>query len=231
MLAFSGQWDKARRHLEVIGVQDSGRVTVVQTCLDLIHAETERLDAIRQHRCPPYLPQSPTFADRYAKAWADIGQQQFESARKILDEIDVERPSVSGELNDQPFQGFKDADTRLSSVLEVFVHGRYVWIPIDVLQELVFNAPAGLIDLIWAAVRITTWGGMTLNGYCPVLYPDSFQHKDDRVKLGRMTDWKPLGSGILKGFGQHVIDCGDEECGLLEIRKTVFQRPVSEPSQ
>jgi type VI secretion system protein ImpE len=230
-LAFSGQWDKARRHLEVIAAQDPDRITAVQTCHDLIQAEIERQEAIRQHRCPAFLPKTPTYGDLYRKAWEDIGKQQFESARTILDDIDDGRPPVSGELNDEPFQGFKDADTRISFVLEVFVHERYVWIPIDSLRELVLPAPTSLLDLIWASAQITTWDGLTVNGYLPVLYPDSHQHDDDRVKLGRMTDWTPLGNGISKGLGQHVIDVGDKECGLLEIRKAVFNSPVSEPSQ
>ena len=231
VLAFSGQWDKARRHLEVIAAQDPDRITAVQTCHELIQAEIERQEAIRQHRRPAFLPKTPTYGDMYQKAWENIGKQQFESARTILDDIDAGRPPVSGELNDKPFQGFKDADTRLSFVLEVFVHERYVWIPIDSLRELVLPAPTSLLDLIWASAQITTWDGLTVNGYLPVLYPDTHQHDDDRVKLGRMTDWTPLANGISKGFGQHVIDVGDKEYGLLEIRKAVFKSPVSEPSQ
>ena len=96
-LAFGGQWDKARRHLEVIAAQDPDRITAVQTCHDLIQAEIERQEAIRQHRCPAFLPKTPTYGDLYQEAWENIGKQQFESARTILDDIDAGRPPVSGE--------------------------------------------------------------------------------------------------------------------------------------
>jgi type VI secretion system protein ImpE len=231
MLAFSGQWDKARRHLEVIAAQDPDRITVVQMCHELIKAEIERQETIRQHRLPAFLPKAPTYGDMYQKAWENLGKSHFESARTVLDDIDAGRPPVAGELNDKPFQGFKDADTRLALVLEVFVHEHYVWIPIDSLRELVLPAPTSLLDLIWASAQITTWDGLTINGFLPVLYPDTHQHEDDRVKLGRMTDWAPLAKGISKGFGQHVLDVGDNEYGLLEIRKAVFTSPVVESSQ
>jgi type VI secretion system protein ImpE len=65
-------------------------------------------------------------------------------------------------------------------------------------------------------------GGLTLNCFLPVLYPDSFQHEDDRLKLGRMTDWTDLGPGFHQGFGQHVYQVGDDDVAILEIREAVF---------
>ena len=41
--AYAGEWDKARRQLEVITTQDASRETGVQVYLNLIQAETERM--------------------------------------------------------------------------------------------------------------------------------------------------------------------------------------------
>ena len=71
-----------------------------------------------------------------------------------------------------------------------------------------------------------TWEGLTINCYLPVLYPDSFLHKDDRVKLGRMTDWVSLEGPFSKGMGQHVYGVNGEEIAILEIRDVTFQVPV-----
>ena len=101
---------------------------------------------------------------------------------------------------------------------------RRVTIPIDSLRELVLPAPTSLLDLIWASAQITTWDGLTINGFLPVLYPETFRHEDDRMKLGRMTDWLPLGGGLFQGVGQHVFQAGDTEIGILEIREANFTR-------
>ena len=58
--------------------------------------------------------------------------------------------------------------------------------------------------------------------YLPVLYPDSSRSDDDRVRLGRMTDWRDLGGGLYQGVGQHVFLAGKEEKPLLEIRELLF---------
>jgi type VI secretion system protein ImpE len=69
---------------------------------------------------------------------------------------------------------------------------------------------------------VTTREGLTLNCFLPVLYPESFRHEDDQLKLGRMTDWTDLGPGFHQGFGQHVFQVGEDEVGILEIREAVF---------
>jgi type VI secretion system protein ImpE len=90
------------------------------------------------------------------------------------------------------------------------------------LRELTLPEPQTLLDLLWASAQITMQGGLTLNCFLPVLYPDSFQHEDDRLKLGRMTDWTDLGPGFHQGFGQHVYQVGDDDVAILEIREAVF---------
>jgi type VI secretion system protein ImpE len=61
-----------------------------------------------------------------------------------------------------------------------------------------------------------------MNCYLPVLYPNSFLHEDDRMKLGRMTDWISLGDRFTKGIGQHVFQVGEDDMGILEIREVLF---------
>jgi len=63
---------------------------------------------------------------------------------------------------------------------------------------------------------------MAVNCFLPVLYPETFRHEDEQMKLGRMTDWLPLGNGVFKGVGQHVFQAGDMEIGILEIREADF---------
>jgi type VI secretion system protein ImpE len=147
---------------------------------------------------------------------------EFEAAESIFSEINGRCAKISGTLNGRGFTGFSETDTRLTCFLEAFVHERYVWLPFDELRELSLPQPQTLLDLLWAPSRVTTREGLTLNCFLPVLYPESFRHEDDRLKLGRMTDWTDLGRGFHRGFGQHVFQVGDEEVAILEIREAVF---------
>ena len=225
VLIFCGEWVKAERHLEAIAAQDSSRETGVQVYENLIRAEKERMEVCRLKRRSSFLPEAPAYLEMYYEAWNKVGEKQTEEGRKLFDQIDAQRLLVSGTVNGKRFTGFKDTDTFLSFFLEAIIYERYVWVPFESIRELSITPPQTLFDLLWTTARITTWEGLTTNCYLPVLYPDSYLHEDDRVKLGRMTDWTPLGGPFSKGMGQHVFQLGEEEMAILEIQDVIFNVP------
>jgi type VI secretion system protein ImpE len=121
---------------------------------------------------------------------------------KLFDGINEQIPVVSGTMDGKSFTGFNDADVMLLFFLEAIAHERYLWIPFEAVREISISPPKTLFDLIWLPARVTTWAGLTLNCYLPAVYPESFQHPDDRIKLGRMTEWNPLGGPFSRGMGQ-----------------------------
>ena len=225
VLAFYGEWDKAQRHLDAIGAQDVAADIAVQVYKNLIHAERERTEVCKMKRRPSFLPETPPYLETYYVAQTKIGEQNIDAAKVLLEQVETQRSGISGTVNGMSFTGFKDTDTFLSLFLEAIVHERYVWIPFEAIRELVVSAPRTLFDLLWITARITTWDGLTMNCYLPVLYPDSFLHEDDRIKLGRITDWASLGGHFLKGMGQHVFQIGKEDMGILEIQEVLFNNP------
>ncbi|HHP7235659.1 MAG TPA: type VI secretion system accessory protein TagJ [Desulfobacterales bacterium] len=222
VLAYAGEWDKARRHLEVLAGQDSGRAGGVSVCLELVQAETERLQVMDLKTPPSFLPREPDFADGLRTVLQDLYQGSFESARQHVEAIDAACPRIAGTLNGNAFEGVRDVDARFAHVLEAFIHGRYVWIAFADIRELALPRPKNLLDLLWMQAQVTTWEGLTANAHLPVLYPASFRHADDAVKLGRVTEWESMGAGLIRGIGQHVFEFGDREVGLLEIQEANF---------
>jgi len=227
VLIFLGEWDKAGRHLETIAAQDPARDLGVQTYRNLITAEKERIEVINFNRIPSFLPETPPYFETYYAGLKNLLKKNLDAAKEHFDQTTALRPTVSGTVNGKPFAGFSDTDSFLSPFLETFVHERYVWIPFEYIRELVISSPKTLFDLIWVEGHITTWEGLTMNCYLPVLYPDSFAHEDERIKLGRMTDWISLGGLFSKGLGQHVFQIGDEEMAILEIREALFDFDAS----
>jgi type VI secretion system protein ImpE len=228
VLALCGEWDKADRHLDVIVAQDASTETGVQVYKNLIHAEKERIEVFKRTRYPSLLTKAPSYFEMYFAAWDKLLKQDIEESQKLYDQIETLCPPLSGTINGKSFSGFRDMDDLLSLFIEVIVHERYVWIPCESLRELSIAPPKTLFDLLWITVHITTWEGLSLNCYMPVLYPESFLHEDERVKLGRMTDWIPLGGPFYRGRGQHVFQVGEAELALLEIRELVFELSANE---
>ena len=228
VLSYYGQWDQAQRHLDAIGVQDSNKQTGVQVYKNLIHAEQERIEVLNLKRRPAFLPKTPSYIEMHFEAWSKIGEKNIEEAKRLFDQIEAQRGVLSGTVNGKDFSGFKDTDSMLSFFIEAFVHDRYVWIPFEYIRELTISTPKTLFDLLWNTALITTWEeGLTINCYLPVLYTNSFLNTDDRIKLGRMTDWTPLGGPFLQGMGQHVYEIGEDEIAMLEIQDVLF-KPFTE---
>ncbi len=223
VLAFSGEWDKAERHLDMIGVQDTSRDTGVQVFKNLLQGERERGEVCDLKRRPSFIPKTPSYAEHYFLACEKLKEKKVQEADDLFREIATKRSVLSGTVNGRPFTGIKDTDSSLSLFLEAVVHERYVRIPFETIRELVISPPKTLFDLLWTSARVTSWKGLTLNCYLPVLYPNSFLEEDDRVKLGRMTNWTPLGGPFIKGMGQHVFEIGDEDMAILEIREMLFE--------
>lgn len=227
VLIFLGEWDKAARHADIISAQNVKSEVGLQVYRNLIEAERGRSEVARSDRRPSFLPKEPPYAEVYFSALAAMENGDVDAAGMYFNQADEMRPDITGTRNGQPFAGFGDTDSRLSFFLEAFVHERYVWIPFGALRELVIDRPKSLFDLVWAAGRVTTWDGLTLNCFLPVIYPQSNTHPDDRIKMGRMTDWQSLGGSFYRGLGQHVFQVGDEEIPMLEVGETLFNAPVT----
>jgi type VI secretion system protein ImpE len=222
VLSFCGEWDRAERQLETISSQDPSRESGVSVYRNLIRSERERLDVRRGKRSASFLPEPPSYLKVYEAAREKLVAGEVEQATDLFDQVDARRPTISGTVNGRTFTDFRDTDSLLSPFLEAFVHERYVLMPFESVREIVISSPKTLFDLLWVPTLVTTWEGLTMNCHLPVLYPESFLHEDDRIKLGRMTDWTSMGGPLARGIGQHVFQVGEEDIAILEIREAVF---------
>jgi len=223
VLSFCGEWGKAEQHLDAIAARDSSRETGVQVYKNLLRAEKERQEVARLDRRPAFLPETPAYVEKYFSAWGKVREKKFEEAEDLLRPLEGLVSSTAGTADGESFAGFLDTDSFLSPFLEAIVHERYLWVPFTSIRELSISPPKTLFDLLWVPARVTTWEGLGVGCYLPVLYPDSSRHEDERVKLGRMTDWVSAGGNFFRGLGQHVYRVGDREKPLLEMREVLFR--------
>ncbi len=225
-LIFCGEWEKAQNHIEVIAAQDPEKATAVHSYKELLQAEKERAEVSQLKGRPSFLPEAPNYIEIFYSAWEKLAEGKIEEAKDLFEQIHSRQYTLSGTVNNTDFTGFSDTDSVLSLFLETFVHERYVWIPFESIRELTISPPKTFFDLIWASAAVTTWAGLCMNCYLPVLYPGSHLQEDDRIKLGRLTVWTSLGGPFSKGLGQHVFQIGQEEMSILEIEEAVFNPPA-----
>ena len=70
----------------------------------------------------------------------------------------------------------------------------------------------------WVPAHLEIRDGQAGDVFLPALYPNSFEHPDDQVKLGRATDWKTVdGAGLGVGLRTFLVD--DDSLSLLEWRR------------
>jgi type VI secretion system protein ImpE len=71
--------------------------------------------------------------------------------------------------------------------------------------------------LFWLQAQLETANGTNGEVFIPTLYAGSWKHDDDRVRLGRMTDWRDAGSELYVGEGQKLFFIDGEDRAILEI--------------
>jgi type VI secretion system protein ImpE len=230
VLCYLGEWGKADQHLQAIAAQDSRREGGVLGYRNIVHAEIERHEVIDKNKNASFVSDPPDYIDLFLQIRSLLDEGKASEAGELLAKIDSRRPLLSGKVNDTPFVGFCDTDATLFPFLEVIAHDRYLWLPFESIREISVAEPLSLLDLLWIAARITTWEGLTMNCFLPVLYPHSFLHTDEKIKMGRMTDWLPLAGPYARGVGRHVFDVGGKDMSLFELHEIVFNFPGNKQS-
>jgi type VI secretion system protein ImpE len=218
MLSFNGELDRARKQADAIRYDDVELEAAIATYRMLIDAEMMRRRVFEEGAAPRSFGTLPDHAQLRLGGAHLLREGRPDEARETFLRAASISPAVSGRLNGRPFATLVDCDDVFGSVLEVIVRGEYYWVPLEQVQSLTMGPPRFPRDLIWAPAQLDL---ADLSGpvFLPVLYPGSHQHPDDRVKLGRLTEWKHSDADLVIGVGSHLFQADDEEVGLLEWRE------------
>jgi type VI secretion system protein ImpE len=226
LLGLSGQWDRALRQLDAfatfVGNQPSNLDPA--RCRELVEAERAR-QRYFDGGPPPQTLAEPGPATVLAwEVQTLVGQNEPGKARDLLQRFEDEKPLARGWLGGQAFEGFRDASDVTGLVLELLAPGGYFWVEWDDVMTLDVLPPQSLLDLLWAQARIHTKTGMIGAVVLPGLYPNSWKHADEAVRLGRRNEWIDLGEGLIQGAGAKVYDVGGEFKALLELQDLAFDK-------
>jgi type VI secretion system protein ImpE len=227
LVCLSGLWDRASNQLEAWESLSGRQVDGLDParCKVLLEAESAR----QRFFAEGALPQ--TFGPPGASVTLTIEISQLvaagraDEAGRLIERFEDERPPRRGRLDGQPFDDFRDAEDFMAPVLEVLAPGGYFWVGWDDVQFLDVVAPTSLLDLLWAPARLGLKAGVIGSVVLPGLYPRTWDHPDELVRLGRRNDWIELGAGLVRGTGAKVFDVGGRSKALLELQNLVFDNP------
>ncbi|MDH3496976.1 MAG: virulence protein SciE type [Gemmatimonadota bacterium] len=189
LLCFAGNHDRAEKQLDVLA--QGGKQAALGTLLyrSALHADRIRQEMFRTGDFPQVTRAAP----------------------------------VRGSVNGQAFESLVDADPRIGARIEVFAAGQYMWLPLEHVATVRMQPPRRLRDLLWApavvrpgpAFKELELGELLL----PVMAPLSWQHPDDAVRLGRVTEWTEVDGGQQAPVGQKLLLVDGEELPILELRE------------
>jgi len=193
LLCFSGDYDRAEKQLGILE-QQGNKDSILGTLLYRAALGAERMR-----------------------------EEMFEKKTYPKQVVDGAATAVRGKLNGKEFQSLSDADARIGEKLEVFAGGDYMWISYQDVATLRLDEPKKLRDLIWTPAKLVTGPSFRSRDLgeilLPALSPLTWQHPDDAVRLGRVTEWCADEEGEVAPFGQKTLLVDGEEVPLLEIRE------------
>jgi len=232
LLCFAGALDRAERQLTVLGRQGDEPETRLGVGLyhGLLAAERSRARLFADGVRPKFMFEVPPTVELHLQVLDEVRRGRFAEARALFDRTEGLRASPSGTAGGTAFEEFRDVDDRLAPILEIFTPAGYFWVPWEQVQFLEVAPPRYLRDLLWAPAKLATWDGQPAEVFVPNVYPGSASHPEGLVRLGRKTDWRSLGEGIVQGSGQKILLVGDDARTLPELGTVQFSLPKFEPA-
>lgn len=226
MLMVTGQWDRALTQLKVIADLDAGSLPMVHTYREAIRCEALRLRVFAGKATPLVFGDPERWVALLLEALRLGAEGHFEQAQTIRDEAFDLAPATSGTLNGQRFEWIADADPRLGPVVEAIVNGAYYWIPVHRIREIRIGDPEDLRDVVWTPVEFAWSNGGETVGLIPTRYPGSENSENERIRLGRMTEWQEPAPGSFTGLGQRMFATDAGEFPILDVRQIALDSPA-----
>lgn len=230
LLCFTGDLERADKHLDAIGHQDAKSLTWVQVFRHLIRGEQDRQEYFSVGHVPEFIGLPEAAERRLMEAAIRVREGALGEAAEILDQAEAERVKPTGVGNEKPFDDFRDLDDLTPSVLEVITSGgKYYWIPFSRIESIEFSEPERPKDLLWRRARLVVTDGPDGEVYIPVMYPGSAADPDDAVRMGRTTDWKGGEGTPIRGLGQRTFLVGEDAVPIMELESVTFDHPEPAP--
>lgn len=222
LLAVRGSWDRAEKQLDVIAKLDDGALAMVHAYRAAIQCERTREEVFSAKLEPVFMGQPKEWQALMVQALKMTIEGKNELALELRSKALEMAETLSGSINGDAFEWIADADSRIGPTLEVFVEGRYMWVPFTNISRIELDEPEDLRDMVWMPAHIQWQTEGESFVMIPTRYPYSAdQH--DALALSRKTEWIDAGSETYVGFGQRQLVTDVNDYPLLDIRELTLE--------
>ncbi len=218
----AGDWERAEKQLDVIGQQDVNAMVGTLIYKQNIKAERDRIRSFEEGLMPECLMAPPKYVDKLLVANNYVRTNDMERARAVFDEIEEERPAFACTVNGEEVEDFRDFNDPTSCIFEVFVKDSYAWLPLEQVQRIEFFERKSLRDLFWIQAEVEMVNGTTGEMFFPSLYVNTGNSDDNKLRLGRGTEWSEPGDGIYVGTGLRLFALGSEYKLIPDLKTIEF---------
>lgn len=223
LLSFAGNFDRADLQLDTIGTQDPEAILGVSLWRQLLRAELARQQFYTDGRLPEFLDKPTASMQSQLEASIHLREGQPDKALELLTQAEEQRVKPSGTCDGEAFDDFRDLDDLNTSCFEVLTsNGKYYWIPIERVELVEFHKPERPRDLLWLRVHMIVKDGPDGEVFLPTIYPATYKQEDERLKLGRATDWLANDGEPVRGVGLRTYLVGENDKTILEMSTLEF---------
>jgi len=227
MLAFNGEIERADRILDAI-ISEEPTPSVLEF-RRLLRAAEARRRVFAEGGVPKLQGEEATPGQTaILRALVELRAGNAAAAAAATGEAEEARPRTPGEHAPEggkpkvAFDDLRDADDLFSPFFEVLTAGgEYMWVPVERIRGLDFEAPKRPRDLCWRRATIEMKDGQEGLVFVPAVYPWTDSGIPDALKLGRTTDWLEAG-GPVRGLGQRVLLVGEDALPLTDAGTLSF---------
>lgn len=219
LLVLSDRLTDAHEQLLAINTDDAGWPATRQRFNRLLRA-IQRRNHLR--RRPEFLLPPPVHARRRWNAARAVEAGDPDRGVEWVDRADAATPEVRGFVDGREFIGLRDGDERFASVWEVFIDGRYCWVPFEQSKAVVIPPAAGVVEMAYRPAELRLTDGRTLDVVLPMVYPLSAESGDE-FALGEAVDWTTEDLGPVCAFGAKLYFVGEEELPISQVRMFEFR--------
>ncbi len=229
LLCFAGELQRADGQLDAMGHQDPQALLGISMFRQLVRAELARREFYDEGRLPEFIEQPAPHLQSHLEASIRLREGKAAEAAELLQEAERQRPAVAGVCDGQPFHDMRDLDDLTASFFEVLTpNGKYYWIPMERVESIELFPPERPRDLLWRRAHMIVSNGPDGEVFLPTLYADSHASSDDRIRLGRFTDWGGGEGEPTRGSGQRMFLLGEEAKSIMELKEITSSGPPAE---
>ncbi|MBB3808168.1 type VI secretion system accessory protein TagJ [Pseudochelatococcus contaminans] len=223
-LCVAGDFERAERQFEAIVTQDATTAVQVTRLRQILRAAGIRRQVWAEGRAPEFVTEPPSHATFRLEALMHLREGRIEAATAAVAQAEEQRPPVRGISGDGvSFDDFRDLDDLLGGILEVLTTtGKYFWVPIEQIEEVVFSPPSRPLDTAWRTVQISVRGGPEGEVVIPGIYPGIGGDTTEALQLGRETGWVEVAPGFVRGQGLRSFLLGDNDASIFDLGQLTF---------